>query len=148
MYVSPAYVGGRGSPCSLCACGWSVLWTGSNYGAVLDMVTDRCSTAGLLVVLSHLYPKYMLVFLYLLILDFSSHWYHMYSSKGHHKSVAGDRNLLLRLYYGVYPFFGYCCVGTELFYILLYVLHFDPLYVIPGINVPLQQVRGRMIATS
>ncbi|KAJ0401197.1 hypothetical protein P43SY_007616 [Pythium insidiosum] len=109
----------------------------SNYGAVLDMVTDRCSTAGLLVILSHLYPKFMHVFLFLLILDFSSHWYHMYSSKGHHKTVSADRNFLLRLYYGVYPFFGYCCVGTELFYILLYVLHFNASYVIPVIELPL-----------
>ncbi|TMW60211.1 hypothetical protein Poli38472_000253 [Pythium oligandrum] len=111
----------------------------SNFGAVLDMVTDRCSTAGLLVILSHLYPKYMIVFLYLLILDFSSHWYQMYSAKGHHKTVA-DRNLLLRLYYNVYPFFGYCCVGTEFFYILLYVLHFDPAYVIPGTAFPLEKL--------
>jgi hypothetical protein len=61
----------------------------------------RCSTAGLLVVLSHLYPEYMLVFLYLLILDFASHWYHMYSARGHHKVVSADRNFLLRFYYGV-----------------------------------------------
>lgn len=114
---------------------------GSNYGAVLDMVTDRCSTAGLLVILSHLYPKYKLAFLFLLILDFSSHWYHMYSSKGHHKTVAGNRNFLLRIYYGFYPLFGYACVGTELFYILLYVLHFNPTFIIPGINFPLEQVR-------
>ncbi|ETI50920.1 hypothetical protein, variant [Phytophthora nicotianae CJ01A1] len=114
--------------------------TGSTFGAVLDMVTDRCSTAGLLVVLSHLYPQYMLVFMYLLILDFSSHWYHMYSSRGHHKVVAAERNFLLRFYYGCYPFFGFCCVGTELFYILLYVLHFDPTLLIPFINVPVMQL--------
>ncbi|ETP48686.1 hypothetical protein, variant [Phytophthora nicotianae P10297] len=104
------------------------------------MVTDRCSIAGLLVVLSHLYPQYMLVFMYLLILDFSSHWYHMYSSRGHHKVVAAERNFLLRFYYGCYPFFGFCCVGTELFYILLYVLHFDPTLLIPFINVPVMQL--------
>ncbi|KDO28473.1 hypothetical protein SPRG_06712, partial [Saprolegnia parasitica CBS 223.65] len=38
----------------------------STFGAVLDMVTDRCSTAGLLVILSHLYPAYKLAFLFLL----------------------------------------------------------------------------------
>jgi phosphatidylglycerophosphate synthase len=114
---------------------------GSNYHAMLDVVTDRCATAGLLLILSHLYPAYLLTFLYLLILDVSSHWYHMYSCKGHHKCISKDRTWLLRLYYGVYPFFGFCCIGTELFYILLYVLHFNPLYVIPGTNIPLQQVR-------
>ncbi|ETK90871.1 hypothetical protein L915_05460, partial [Phytophthora nicotianae] len=119
---------------------YCIATTGSTFGAVLDMVTDRCSTAGLLVVLSHLYPQYMLVFMYLLILDFSSHWYHMYSSRGHHKVVAAERNFLLRFYYGCYPFFGFCCVGTELFYILLYVLHFDPTLLIPFINVPVMQL--------
>jgi hypothetical protein len=101
----------------------------------------RCSTAGLLVVLSHLYPEYMLVFLYLLILDFASHWYHMYSARGHHKVVSADRNFLLRFYYGVYPFFGFCCVGNELFFILLYVLKFAPAALIPGIDVPVASVR-------
>lgn len=100
-----------------------------------------CSTAGLLVVLSHLYPQYMLAFLFLLVLDFASHWYHMYASKGHHKTVAAERNVLLRVYYGNYAFFGFCCVGTELFYILLYVLHFFPTTLIPGLNVPLAHVR-------
>ncbi|CAI5703995.1 hypothetical protein KXD40_002457 [Peronospora effusa] len=112
----------------------------SSFGAVLDMVTDRCSTAGLLIVLSHLYPQYMMLFMYLLILDFSSHWYHMYSSRGHHKLVSAERNFLLRFYYGCYPFFGFCCVGTELFYILLYVLYFDPKLLIPIINVPVMQL--------
>ncbi|KAF4319821.1 hypothetical protein BBO99_00005838 [Phytophthora kernoviae] len=112
----------------------------STFGAVLDMVTDRCSTAGLLVVLSHLYPQYMVVFMYLLILDFSSHWYHMYSSRGHHKLVPAERNFLLRFYYGCYPFFGYCCVGAELFFILLYVLHFNPTLLIPFINVPVMKL--------
>ncbi|TDH69414.1 hypothetical protein CCR75_002854 [Bremia lactucae] len=112
----------------------------STFGGVLDMVTDRCSTAGLLVVLSHLYPKYMLFFLYLLILDFSSHWYHMYSSRGHHKVISAKRNILLRFYYGFYPFFGFCCVGAELFYILLYVLHFNPTLLLPVFNIPVLQL--------
>ncbi|CEG50147.1 Phosphatidylinositol synthase (PIS) [Plasmopara halstedii] len=112
----------------------------STYGAVLDMVTDRCSTAGLLLVLSHLYPQYWIIFLYLLILDFSSHWYHMYSSRGHHKVVSAERNFVLRFYYGFYPFFGFCCVGAELFYILLYVLHFNPTVLIPIVNVPVMKL--------
>lgn len=91
--------------------------------------------------LSHLYPEYMLVFLYLLILDFASHWYHMYSARGHHKVVSADRNFLLRFYYGVYPFFGFCCVGNELFFILLYVLKFAPAALIPGVDVPVASVR-------
>ena len=42
------------------------------------MVVDRCSTAALLVVLSHLYPDYMAGFIFLVVLDFGSHWFHMY----------------------------------------------------------------------
>ncbi|KAF0694748.1 Aste57867_14424 [Aphanomyces stellatus] len=106
----------------------------STFGAVLDMVTDRCSTAGLLVILSHLYPDQKLVFLFLMVLDFSSHWYHMYASRGHHKSIDGKKNVLLRVYYGCYPLFGYCCVGAEFYFILRYVLAFEPTLVIPGID--------------
>jgi hypothetical protein len=46
----------------------------------------------------------------------------------HHKSAEAlaHRNALLRWYYSIYPLFGYCCVGTECFYILLYVHYFLP----------------------
>jgi CDP-diacylglycerol--inositol 3-phosphatidyltransferase len=93
-------------------------------------------------VLSHLYPEYMHAFLFLMILDFSSHWIHMYSSKGHHKTIATERNWLLRVYYGCYPLFGFCCVGAEVFFILLYVLKFNPTLAIPGVNVTVAQVRA------
>lgn len=36
---------------------WECLHAGSKLGAVLDMLTDRMSTATLLVVLTHLYPN-------------------------------------------------------------------------------------------
>ena len=97
----------------------------STYGGVLDMVTDRVSTCGFLVVLSHLYPMHTFAFTMLLVLDVASHWFHVMSVSGHHKSreALQHRNALLRWYYSVYPLFGYCCVGCELFYVLLYVLY-------------------------
>lgn len=49
----------------------------SRFGAVLDMVTDRFSTAALATLLSHFYPKYLFFFILLNILDFVSHWYRM-----------------------------------------------------------------------
>ena len=46
----------------------------------------------------------------------------------HHKSTEAlqHRNAILRWYYSIYPLFGYCCVGTECFYICLYYLHHYP----------------------
>ncbi len=41
------------------------------------MVTDRVSTCGLLVIVSHLYPVYSLYFILLIVLDIASHWFHV-----------------------------------------------------------------------
>lgn len=45
-----------------------------------------------------------------------------------HKAAdtLADRNIITRLFYGCYPFFAFCCVGTELFYVFLYLLAFVP----------------------
>lgn len=69
----------------------------SKFGAVLDMVTDRlvlvfhiplstvltrssrCATACLQTFLSITYPRLALLFQFLITLDFSSHYMHMYS---------------------------------------------------------------------
>lgn len=68
----------------------------SKFGAVLDMVTDRyvsstvyliqvayfylsrCTTSCLLCYLSSAYPPYAVLFQFLITLDFSSHYMHMY----------------------------------------------------------------------
>lgn len=47
---------------------------------VLDMVTDRLATAGLLAVLGMLYPRSYMAFLGLMFLDIFSHWFQMYST--------------------------------------------------------------------
>ncbi|CAN0077076.1 unnamed protein product, partial [Ectocarpus sp. 12 AP-2014] len=115
----------------------------SRFGAVLDMVTDRCSTAGLLLVLSRLYDRrHAFAFLVLMFIDLFSHWMHTHRRGGysrpshqnhthyvveqHHKSTATlkRRNILIRTYYDNLPFFAFCCIGAELFYVLLYLLHF------------------------
>lgn len=111
----------------------------STFGSLMDMVTDRCSTLGLLFILYGEYshasgnqdgslspPYYQLTFLFLALLDISSHWCQMFSTASlqiHHKSFEGNANrfILVRWYYSYYPFFGYCCVSAELTYILLYV---------------------------
>lgn len=105
----------------------------STFGSVLDMITDRCATCGLLFVLAcqnitAFGSLYKIGFLFLLILDISSHWVQMYSTiaigsiQQHHKSIDGnkDKNIIVQWYYKYYWFFGYLCVGAELTYVLLY----------------------------
>jgi CDP-diacylglycerol--inositol 3-phosphatidyltransferase len=97
----------------------------STFGAVLDMVTDRISTACLLVTLSQVYRP-GLVFLSLLALDIGSHWLQMYSTflsgKASHKDVKDSSNWLFRAYYGNRMFMAYCCVACEVLYIILFLL--------------------------
>uniref|UniRef100_A0A1D1XHP2 CDP-diacylglycerol--inositol 3-phosphatidyltransferase n=1 Tax=Anthurium amnicola TaxID=1678845 RepID=A0A1D1XHP2_9ARAE len=97
----------------------------STFGAVLDMVTDRVSTTCLLVILSHLYSP-GLIFLSLLALDIASHWLQMYSTflsgKASHKDVKDSTNWLLKAYYGHRLFMAFCCVGSEVLYIILFLL--------------------------
>ena len=102
----------------------------TDLGAVLDMVVDRCGTAGLCIILSHFYPSLRFWFICLIMLDFTSHWYKMYSSlklgQGH-KTVSKEKtNPLLYLYYTSRPVLGFVCTGNEFFYIGLYMYHFDP----------------------
>nr|GEV60153.1 probable CDP-diacylglycerol--inositol 3-phosphatidyltransferase 2 [Tanacetum cinerariifolium] len=97
----------------------------STFGAVLDMVTDRISTACLLVILSQVYrPSF--IFLSLLALDIASHWLQMYSTflvgKSNHKDVKDSTSWLFKLYYGNRMFMGYCCIACEVLYIALFLL--------------------------
>ena len=77
----------------------------TQFGAVLDMVTDRCTTACLLVFLSSAWPRWALLFQGLISLDLASHYMHMYATltmggSGHsHKWVEPGRSRLLHLYY-------------------------------------------------
>jgi CDP-diacylglycerol--inositol 3-phosphatidyltransferase len=100
----------------------------SEFGAVLDMVTDRFSTAALATILSHFYPKFLFGFLLLNILDFVSHWYRMYSSllrgSESHKLPSENEPAILTFYYNNKIFMAILCTGNELFYIYLYALHF------------------------
>jgi len=103
----------------------------SVFGGLLDMITDRCSTLGLLYVLGMLQSDTQnlsqLIFLFLILLDISSHWCQMFASSGeHHKSAEANakRNPLVLWYYQYYWFFGYLCVGAEFTYIICYCLHY------------------------
>ena len=86
---------------------------------------------GLLLILSNVYssPLMKMSFVSLFFLDISSHWMQMTSSLmlgSHHKSAEGNatRFFLVRWFYTNYLFFGWCCVGAEFTYVLLYVLKY------------------------
>ncbi|RYR64196.1 hypothetical protein Ahy_A03g010322 [Arachis hypogaea] len=118
------------------------------------MVTDRISTACLLVVLSQVY-KPGLVFLSLLALDIASHWLQMYSTflmgKASHKDVKDSSNWLFRLYYGNRMFMAYCCVSCEVLYLILFYLsenHTEKLMDVLATNLQKISILSFLIATS
>ncbi|KAG0050902.1 CDP-diacylglycerol-inositol 3-phosphatidyltransferase [Gryganskiella cystojenkinii] len=96
----------------------------SKFGAVLDMVTDRCTTACLLCYLAIAYEPYALVFQFLIALDVSSHYMHMYSSltsgATSHKSISETSNPLLRAYYSNNNVLFAVCFADQLFLVILY----------------------------
>jgi len=98
----------------------------SKFGAVLDMVTDRCTTSCLLCYLASAYPDFAILFQFLIALDFSSHYMHMYSSlvtgSRSHKLVTSDVSRILWLYYNDSRTLFFICAGNELFYVSLYLM--------------------------
>ena len=76
---------------------------GTKFGAMLDMLTDRCATMCLCVVLAIFYPKWALAFQLSMSLDMASHWLYMHSSmmKGSssHKNIDLSGNPFLKIYY-------------------------------------------------
>ncbi|MEM7055411.1 MAG: CDP-alcohol phosphatidyltransferase family protein [Bacteroidota bacterium] len=102
----------------------------TRYGAVLDMVTDRASTAALLIASTKVYPQYAQLFMVLITIDIVSHFTHVYSSlvcgKRSHKLIYKDQNWLLRLYYTNKTVLFTLCLGNEAYMLLLYLLHFKP----------------------
>jgi len=101
----------------------------SKFGAVLDMVTDRCTTSCLLCYLSSAYPSYATLFQFLIALDFSSHYMHMYSSLAtgakSHKLVKSDVSRILWYYYNDPKTLFVFCAGNELFFVALYLMKWD-----------------------
>ncbi|KAH0626398.1 hypothetical protein JD844_001359 [Phrynosoma platyrhinos] len=90
-----------------------VLNQGTRFGAMLDMLTDRCATMCLLVNLAMLYPESALWFQLSMSLDIASHWLHLHSTvvKGgeSHKSIDLSGNRILRVYYSSRPVLFIMC---------------------------------------
>ncbi|XP_064355558.1 CDP-diacylglycerol--inositol 3-phosphatidyltransferase [Dromaius novaehollandiae] len=106
-----------------------LLGQGTRFGALLDMLTDRCATMGLLLQLALLYPPAAPLFQLSTALDVASHWLHLHSTalRGgqSHKSVGAGGNRLLRLYYSSRTLLFLLCAGNEGFYCSLYLVHFS-----------------------
>ncbi|KAG8777404.1 CDP-diacylglycerol-inositol 3-phosphatidyltransferase [Ceratobasidium sp. 428] len=116
----------------------------SKFGAVLDMVTDRCTTSCLLCYLASRYTSYATVFQMLITLDFSSHYMHMYSSlvtgSKSHKAVTSDVSRILWYYYNNSLTLFIFCACNELFFVALYLLSFGPYPPIGGLFATLSQI--------
>ncbi|KFM76710.1 CDP-diacylglycerol--inositol 3-phosphatidyltransferase, partial [Stegodyphus mimosarum] len=101
---------------------------GTKFGAMLDQLTDRCATMCLLVTLSCFYPKWMLLFQLSMTIDIASHWIHQQASlmqgKTSHKFIDASANPIIRIYYTSRPVLFVMCAGNELFYSMLYLVHF------------------------
>ncbi|VDQ09743.1 unnamed protein product [Trichobilharzia regenti] len=96
----------------------------TKFGAMLDMIVDRCSTMCLLGCLIYFYPSYMFFFQVVMIVDISCNNY--FCSSSSHKIVDLNSNQFLRLYYTNKVVLFLMCAGNELFYTMLYVSHFYP----------------------
>ncbi|EPE32922.1 hypothetical protein GLAREA_05934 [Glarea lozoyensis ATCC 20868] len=109
----------------------------TRFGAVLDMVTDRCTTACLLVFLSSAWPRWALVFQGLISLDLASHYIHMYATlsmsggDASHKKVDKSRSWILNLYYTNKTVLFLFCMFNEVFFIALYLLSFSSPFLSP-----------------
>ena len=97
----------------------------TKYGAVLDMVTDRASTACLWVTLSQLYPAYTWAFQAMLALDILSHFARLFATMSggskSHKDVDETSNIFLKYYYGNRIVLFTLCAGHEGAFLLLYL---------------------------
>ncbi len=112
-----------------------VLNQSSEFGAQLDMITDRCATGALLTLLASLYPKYAPGFVALIFLDGYSHWLQMLAGfcAGSRSHKTAGRGRLLNLYYWR-PVLTVVCSLNEMFFLMLYVKAFmDGPLLFPGV---------------
>lgn len=110
----------------------------TKFGAMLDQLTDRCGTMGLLVTLSYFYPQYMFWFQLSMAIDVSCHWFYLHTTvlqgKTSHKFIDMSGNPIMRVYYTNRTVLGLMCLFNELFYAALYLLYFTPGPMILGMS--------------
>lgn len=100
----------------------------SQFGACLDMITDRCATSLLMVGLAAMYPAYAFHFQMLVGLDICSHWVQMTATyvtgAGSHKTIDLTKNIFLYYYYTSRPVLFVVCAANEWLWSMLYVVYF------------------------
>ncbi|KAL1641816.1 phosphatidylinositol synthase 1 (CDP-alcohol phosphatidyltransferase1) [Diplodia intermedia] len=114
----------------------------TKFGAVLDMVTDRCTTACLLVFLASAFPRWSIVFQGLISLDLASHYMHMYATLSmggagqSHKKMDESKGWIMKMYYSNNIVLFTFCALNELFFIALYLLSFSSPLLTPSLLQP------------
>ncbi|XP_076472883.1 CDP-diacylglycerol--inositol 3-phosphatidyltransferase-like [Babylonia areolata] len=107
-----------------------MLGQGSKLGTMLDQLIDRITTMCLCAALCYFYPTYMIFFQFAMALDIFSHWLHLHSTlmKGgdSHKKIDLSANPVLRYYYHNRIILFTMCAANELFFCMLYLMHFTP----------------------
>jgi len=107
----------------------------TKFGAMLDMLTDRCATMCLLATLGTFYPNWLFFFQLSMTIDISCHWIYLHTTtlqgKTSHKFMDETSNPFIRIYYTSKPVLFGMCAGNEIFYASLYLLHFTngPFYI-------------------
>jgi CDP-diacylglycerol--inositol 3-phosphatidyltransferase len=108
----------------------------STFGAVLDMVTDRASTACLLCLLASVKKELTLIMQAAGAIDLASHYAQMYASVavGSHSHKAGKAlqkaPYLLQIYYGNKFVLFALCAGEQLFLLSLLFLFTTQGYIV------------------
>ncbi|KAH8584621.1 CDP-diacylglycerol-inositol 3-phosphatidyltransferase isoform 1 phosphatidylinositol synthase ns synthase PI synthase [Cryptosporidium sp. chipmunk genotype I] len=96
----------------------------TKFGAMLDMITDRCSTVIIIILTITLNRNYTSLIILFLIGDISGHWLYMISSilskKSSHKSIKKDMWPILKLYYSNKPLLFTLHTCNEALWLILY----------------------------
>lgn len=123
----------------------------TRFGAVLDMVTDRCTTACLLVFLSSAFPRWAIIFQGLIALDLASHYMHMYATlvvsgtNSSHKNIDKTQSWILNLYYTNKTVLFVFCALNEVFFIALYLLSFSSPLLSPHLIKTVENTSGEAL---
>ncbi|GBP41566.1 CDP-diacylglycerol--inositol 3-phosphatidyltransferase [Eumeta japonica] len=104
------------------------LLLGTKFGGMLDQLTDRAGTAGLMMTLATFYPEYTFWLQVSMVIDITCHWIYLHTTilqgKTSHKFIDMSENPIMHVYYTNKTVLFFMCAGNEAFYAALYVMYF------------------------